>query len=105
MYFGYGSGDGIYIILLIVVMGISLYAQSKVQRTFNKFAQTPVASGLRAAAGRGGAARDRFRTRALRRRRQPRLAGGAGAPVVQHGDAASVVHAPGQHAGAGGGAV
>jgi Zn-dependent membrane protease YugP len=48
MYFGYGSGDGIYIILLLAVMGISFYAQSKVQRTFNKFAQTPVSSGLRA---------------------------------------------------------
>ncbi len=48
MYFGYGSGDGIYIILLLAVMGISFYAQGKVQRTFNKFAKTPVASGLRA---------------------------------------------------------
>ena len=48
MYFGYGSGDGIYIILLLVVMGISMYAQSKVQRTFNQFSQTYVTSGLRA---------------------------------------------------------
>jgi Zn-dependent membrane protease YugP len=48
MYFGYGSGDGIYIILLLVVMGISFYAQSRVQKTFNQFAQTPVASGYRA---------------------------------------------------------
>ena len=48
MYFGYGSGDGIYIILLLVVMGISFYAQSKVQRTFQQFSQTYVASGLRA---------------------------------------------------------
>ena len=48
MYFGYGSGDGIYIILLLVVMGISFYAQSKVQKTFNQFAQVPVSSGLRA---------------------------------------------------------
>ena len=48
MYFSYGSGDGIYIILLLVVMGISLYAQSKVQRTFNQFSQTYVSSGLRA---------------------------------------------------------
>ncbi len=48
MYYGYGSGDGIYILLLLVVMGISLFAQSKVQRTFNQFAQTPIASGLRA---------------------------------------------------------
>ncbi len=46
MYFGYGSTDGIYIILLLVVMGISFYAQSKVQKTFNQFAQTPVSSGL-----------------------------------------------------------
>lgn len=48
MYFGYGSGDGIYIILLLVVMGISFYAQGKVQKTFNQFAQMPVSSGLRA---------------------------------------------------------
>ena len=48
MYFGYGSGDGIYIILLLVVMGISFYAQSKVQRTFQQFSQAYVASGLRA---------------------------------------------------------
>ncbi|HML69398.1 MAG TPA: zinc metallopeptidase [Clostridia bacterium] len=48
MYFGYGSGDGIYIILLLAVMGISFYAQSKVQRTFNQFSKTSVASGLRA---------------------------------------------------------
>ncbi|MEA4869156.1 MAG: zinc metallopeptidase [Christensenella sp.] len=48
MYFGYGSGDGVYIILLLVVMGISFYAQSKVQKTFNQFSQTPVSSGLRA---------------------------------------------------------
>ena len=48
MYFGYGSGDGIYIILLLAVMGISFYAQSKVQRTFTQFSQTYVSSGLRA---------------------------------------------------------
>ena len=48
MYFGYGSGDGIYIILLLVVMGISFYAQGKVQKTFNQFAQMPISSGLRA---------------------------------------------------------
>ena len=48
MYLGYGSGDGVYIILLLVVMGISFYAQSKVQRTFHQFSQTYAASGLRA---------------------------------------------------------
>jgi hypothetical protein len=48
MYYGYGSGDGIYIILLLAVMGISLYAQSKVQRTFNKYSETLVSSGMRA---------------------------------------------------------
>jgi len=48
MYFGSGSGDGIYIILLLAVMGISLYAQSRVQRTFNQYSQTVVSSGLRA---------------------------------------------------------
>lgn len=48
MYFGNGSGDGIYIILLLAVMGISLYAQSRVQRTFNQYSKTVVSSGLRA---------------------------------------------------------
>ncbi|HWQ98865.1 MAG TPA: zinc metallopeptidase [Clostridia bacterium] len=48
MYFGYGSGDGIYIILLLAVMGISLYAQSKVQRTFTKYSESFVSSGMRA---------------------------------------------------------
>lgn len=48
MYFSYGSGDGFYIILLLVVMGVSLYAQSRVQKTFNQFAETPISSGLRA---------------------------------------------------------
>ena len=48
MYYNLGSGDGIYIILLLVVMGISFYAQSKVQRTFTQFSQTPISSGLRA---------------------------------------------------------
>jgi Zn-dependent membrane protease YugP len=48
MYFGYGSGDGIYIILLLAVMGISFYAQSKVQRTFKQYSETLVSSGLRA---------------------------------------------------------
>ena len=48
MYFSYGSGDGIYIILLLVVMGLSFLAQGRVQRTFNQFAQTPIASGMRA---------------------------------------------------------
>lgn len=48
MYFSYGSTDMIYILLLFVVMGISFYAQSRVQKTFNQFAQTPVSSGMRA---------------------------------------------------------
>ena len=48
MYFGYGSTDMIYILLLFAVMGISFYAQSRVQKTFNQFAQTPVSSGMRA---------------------------------------------------------
>jgi len=48
MYFGYGSTDSIYLILLLVVMGISFYAQNKVQKTFNQYAQMPVSSGLRA---------------------------------------------------------
>lgn len=48
MYFGYGSTDSIYIILLLVVMGIGLFAQNRVQKTFNQYAQTPIASGMRA---------------------------------------------------------
>ena len=48
MYFGYGSTDTVYILLLLVVMGISLFAQSRVQKTFNKYAETPIASGMRA---------------------------------------------------------
>ncbi|MEA5048441.1 MAG: zinc metallopeptidase [Eubacteriales bacterium] len=48
MYFGYGSTDSIYIILLLVVMGISFYAQNKVQKTFQRYAEMPVSSGLRA---------------------------------------------------------
>ncbi len=31
-------------------MGISLFAQSRVQKTFNKYAETPIASGMRAEA-------------------------------------------------------
>lgn len=41
----YGSGDGVYILLLLAVMVLSLIAQSKVQRTFNRYANTPIASG------------------------------------------------------------
>ena len=48
MYFSYGSGDGIYIVLLLVVMALSFLAQGRVQRTFNQFAQTPVSTGMRA---------------------------------------------------------
>ena len=48
MYYNLGSGDGIYIILLLAVMVISLFAQGKVKRTFEKYANTPVSSGLRA---------------------------------------------------------
>ncbi len=44
----YGSGDGVYVLLLLVVMALSLFAQSKVQRTFSQYAKTPVASGRRA---------------------------------------------------------
>ncbi len=43
MYFG--SGNGIYLLLLLVVMAFSLFAQSKVQRTFNQYNDTPVSSG------------------------------------------------------------
>lgn len=41
----YGSGDSIYLILLLGIMVLSMIAQSKVQRTFNQFSQTPVSSG------------------------------------------------------------
>lgn len=41
----YGSGDGVYLLLLLVVMAVSLYAQGKVQRTFQQYAETPVSSG------------------------------------------------------------
>ena len=44
----YGSGDGVYVLLLLVVMALSLFAQSKVQRTFSQYAKTPVSSGRRA---------------------------------------------------------
>lgn len=48
MYFGYGSTDMIYILLLFAVMGIGFYAQSRVQKIFSQFAQTPISSGMRA---------------------------------------------------------
>ncbi len=38
----------IYILLLFVVMGFSLFAQNKVQKTFQQYADKPVASGMRA---------------------------------------------------------
>lgn len=41
----YGSGDGIYIILLLGVMVLSFIAQGKVQRTFKKYANTSVYCG------------------------------------------------------------
>jgi Zn-dependent membrane protease YugP len=50
MYFGYGGSDGIYLIALLVIMVLSFTAQSKVQRTFAKYAQESVSSGLSAEA-------------------------------------------------------
>ncbi|MEG1524707.1 MAG: zinc metallopeptidase [Clostridia bacterium] len=41
----YGSGDSIYLVLLLVVMILSFAAQGKVQRTFQKYAKLPVSSG------------------------------------------------------------
>lgn len=41
----YGSGDGIYLILLLVVMGLSMAAQGKVQRTFDQYAKLPASCG------------------------------------------------------------
>ncbi len=43
----YGS-DGLYLIALIIIMVLSFLAQSKVQRTFQQYARTPVSSGLSA---------------------------------------------------------
>ncbi len=48
MYFSYGSTDMLYILLLFVVMGFSLFAQNKVQKTFQQFADKPISSGMRA---------------------------------------------------------
>lgn len=35
----YGSGDGVYLILLLIVMALSMAAQGKVQRTFNQYSK------------------------------------------------------------------
>ena len=43
----YGS-DSIYVLALLVIMVLSFFAQSKVQRTFNQYANTRVSSGLSA---------------------------------------------------------
>ena len=45
----YGSGDGIYIILLLIVMAVSMAAQGKVQRTFDRYAKLPASCGKTAA--------------------------------------------------------
>ena len=39
MYGYYGYGDGIYLIALLVIMVLSLFAQGSVQRTFNRYAR------------------------------------------------------------------
>ena len=41
----YGSGDGVYLILLLVVMGLSMAAQGKVQRTFDQYAKLSTSCG------------------------------------------------------------
>lgn len=41
----YGSGDGVYLILLLIIMGLSMVAQGRVQRTFNQYAQRPASCG------------------------------------------------------------
>ena len=43
MYFG--SGDGFYLILLLIVMVLSMLASTRVQRIFEQHAKTPVSSG------------------------------------------------------------
>ena len=48
MYGFYGGSDGWYMIALIAVMVVSLWAQGRVQSTFKKFADKPVSSGLTA---------------------------------------------------------
>jgi len=47
MYY-YGYSDSSYVILLLIVMVLSFIAQGKVQRTFNRYNDRPVSSGLRA---------------------------------------------------------
>lgn len=42
---GYGSGDGMYFLLLIVVLVLSIACSGKVQKTFNKYANRRTASG------------------------------------------------------------
>ncbi len=44
----YGSGDGIYLVLLLIIMAVSMAASGKVQKTFQQYANTPVSSGKRA---------------------------------------------------------
>ena len=43
----YGTGDG-YFFILLIIMALSFFAQGKVQRTFNQYAQHSVSSGLTA---------------------------------------------------------
>lgn len=46
----YGSGDGIYIILLLIIMAVSMSAQGKVQRTFDRYSKLPASCGKTAGA-------------------------------------------------------
>ncbi len=41
----YGGGDGIYLLLLLVVMAFSLVAQNRVQKTYAKYSEIAAASG------------------------------------------------------------
>lgn len=48
MYGYYGYGDGIYLIALLVIMVLSLFAQGSVQRTFNRYARSSTRCGMSA---------------------------------------------------------
>ena len=48
MYGYYGYGDGIYLIALLVIMVLSLFAQGSVQRTFNRYARSSKRRGMSA---------------------------------------------------------
>ncbi|MDO4572224.1 MAG: zinc metallopeptidase [Clostridia bacterium] len=48
MYGYYGSTDSIYLIALLLVFVVSIWAQGRVQKVFNRYANVPTAAGLSA---------------------------------------------------------